>query len=254
MKKTLPILFTVILITLSSINNITAQEISLNNFSYQVAKVYPYIAISKKELAEAKILKDINKRYPDDWVREYKSVEIATVKNGKTIKAISPDDTLSKEQKSIILSADVDAEVVVTINYLPENNLKDNDLKEFDFSFWINPEKEANFKGGEEKLYTYLNQKVLNQISDSTYKDYAVSIINFTIDPAGNIIDPLIFQKSENDDIDALLLETICNMPKWSPAEYSNGLKVKQEMTFIVGNMENCILNTINFRPDRFLE
>ncbi len=252
MIKTLPIIVCTILFSLLSIATISAQERSVNNFSYQVAKVYPYVSISKEKFLEAQTLLDINRRYPSDWVREYKSVEISTIANGQVVKASSKNDQLSSEQKSIILSADADAEIIATIKYLPENNLKNNDIKEFDFSFWINPDKEASFKGGEEQLYAYLKQTTLDNIPENSFEGYAVTIINFTIDPTGNIIDPVIFQKSENDDIDALLLETICNMPQWSPAEYANGLKVKQEMTFIVGNMENCMLYTINFRPELY--
>jgi TonB family protein len=77
---------------------------------------------------------------------------------------------------------------------------------------------------------------------------YNFVAIKFTIDEAGQIINAHIFQPSKDEDVDNLLLETICNMPNWKPAEYSNGKKVKQEFVLTVGNMENCMINLLNIR------
>lgn len=47
------------------------------------------------------------------------------------------------------------------------------------------------------------------------------------------------------------MLETIQEMPHWTPARYANGTKTTQEFAFVVGHMESCVINTINTRNNR---
>ncbi|MFT4667667.1 MAG: hypothetical protein ACI9XB_004640 [Gammaproteobacteria bacterium] len=56
------------------------------------------------------------------------------------------------------------------------------------------------------------------------------------------------YNSSIDENVNELLLETIQNMPCWKPAEYANGLKVKQEFVLTVGNMESCVVNLLNIR------
>ena len=61
-------------------------------------------------------------------------------------------------------------------------------------------------------------------------------MVRFTVDEQGEIANPQIAVSSEDALTDQLLLEAITSMPKWKLAESANGMKVKLEFAFSVGN------------------
>lgn len=227
----------------------SSQDSSTDELSFEVNRNYPPISITKEKLKEAHTLIDLNEHYKSSWIRTYISVEISTSHKGKTRKAGSKSDILTQEQKDNMHTADVDADISVKVQYLPENTLKHNDTKEINFTFSVNPESEASYAGGQQQLKKYLKEKAINEIPDGSFVNYDLAAVKFTVDEEGRIIDPLVLLPKD-EKIDKLLLEAICNMPNWKPAAYANGIKVKQEFVFTVGNMENCMVNLLNIRKD----
>jgi len=223
-----------------------SQENSTNALNYEVNTVYPPLSIAKETLKNAHSIIDLNKHYKPSWIREYISVEVLTTSQGSLKKAITINDTLSQEQKNIMNMADVGTEIEVKVLYIPENKLADNDAKEIDFAFIVNPEEEAKYVGGQQQLEQFLNDNAINKIPEGTFEGYALTAIKFTIDELGQVIEPFIYWPSENEYIDELLLETISKMPNWKAAEYANGIKVKQDFVLTVGNHENCAIHTLN--------
>ena len=90
----------------------------------------------------------------------------------------------------------------------------------------------------------------MDQIPDGLFTGYDLAAVKFTIDEAGRITDAHVFWPSKDEKTDALLLETICNMPNWKPAAYADGTTVKQEFVLTVGNMENCAIHLLNIRGE----
>lgn len=229
---------------------LTYTGIAQNDFpievEYEVNKVYPPLSIGKAELQEVQTLLDLNKHYKTSWIREYLSVEVVTIQDGKLQKAVGKHELFNAEQKKLLTSADVHEQIVVNVQYIPENTLKHNEPKDLSFAVSINPEKEAAFPGGQAELLRYLKLNAIDKIPEGTFKGYALTAIQFTVDEEGRIIDAQTFWPSEDEEVDKLLLETICNMPNWKPAEYANGRKVKQDLALTVGNMESCTVNMIN--------
>lgn len=226
----------------------SSQDNVTDSFSYEVNKVYKPLSISKEQLIKAITIADLNEHYKNSWVREYNSVEIIASNKGTIRKVVNEDDILSQEQKDIMNMADVGTDITVKVLYIPENTLTHNDIKDFKFSFMVNPEIEAKYSGGQDQLMQYLKKNAIDKIPDSSFEGYELAAVNFTITEEGQIIDAHVFETSKDDKIDALLLETICNMPTWSPAEYANGTKVKQEFVLTVGNMASCIIPLLNIR------
>lgn len=220
--------------------------ISANDLKYEVNRVYAPLSISKEQLNKANTLIDINRYYKASWVKEYVSVEVLTTHKGKIKKAISQNNILSKEQKKLLKKADIGTEIEVKVLYLPENNLKHNDVKENNFAFIVNPENTAKYIGGEQKLNEYLKKNAIGKIADDHFKGYALAAVKFTVNEKGQIINEHIFETSKDEKIDQLLLKVISDMPNWKPAEYANGIKVKQEFVLTVGNHESCVINTLN--------
>ena len=70
------------------------------------------------------------------------------------------------------------------------------------------------------------------------------------IDENGNVVNANIVSVSRNKDADVLLLKTICEMPKWISAEYSDGTKTKQEFVFTIGDHYSCTMNILDIKSE----
>lgn len=212
-----------------------AQEIG-----YEVRGTYAR-PIVKEKLNEAKTLSDINPGYPASWISSYLSVEVLATCNGVLMKALSTNDTLSNEQISILKMADMGTDIVVDVKYSPKKLIKEDlDIKVINFSFSVIPEIEAQYPGGYEVLKQYLKENAIDQVDEAFTNQLRLAIVRFTINEEGQATNVQISKSFEDEKIDKLLLDTINKMPKWIPAEDSNGVKVKQEFEFSVGNNVGC--------------
>lgn len=232
-----------------------SQGTSTNELRFEVNSVFHYHSIAQKNLHKTTTLVDINHFYKPAWVRTYHSVEFSALSNGKTIKAFGKSDTLNQSQIDLIKNADAGTDIYVKINYTPENNLKQNDPKVFDFKFAIDPEREASYPGGQESLKNYLKEKAIAKIAKASFKADKLSAVKFIINEKGEIVNPHIFESNPNnpnsEETDQILVEAIRNMPCWSPAEYADGTKTKQEFVLTVGNMESCVINMLDIKRDK---
>lgn len=232
----------------------SSQDNIATELSFEVNRSYPYISITKEALNKAKNVSDLNVHYKPSWIKDYILVEILTCNKGELITSASKDGTLSQEQKDMMNICDAGTDISIKVKYIPENTLTDNDPKEFDFTFIVAPESDAKYPGGQQQLINYLREKAIDKIPSGSFEEYDLTAIKFTINEDGEVINAHIFgaeyQTSRNEKIDELLLETIRNMPSWKPAEYANGIKVKQDFVLTVGNIENCIIHLLNIHPN----
>lgn len=239
-------LFVIFLIAISFSFLGYSQDNTTKELTFDVERTYTPLSISKAKLDNANTLEDLNRHYETSWVKEYISVQILTIHNGETKKAMSKSDILTEEQKELMAIADVNTEITVNVQYLPDNILEDKDIKKNDFSFLVYPESEATYLDGKEQLKLYLKEKAIDKIPEGIFINYGMAAIKFTVNEDGEINNVHIFESSKDEKVDKLLVHTIENMPCWKPAEYANGVKVKQEFALIVGNMENCMINLLN--------
>lgn len=231
-----------------------SQDNTSFEFKYEIKRVFPYVSVTKEKLIAAHSLIDLNHRYEASWVKEYVSVEFSAIHDGKVKTLIGKNDILSQEQKEFMNTADLDTDISVKVLYIPDNNLKDNDVKEISFSFSVDPEKEAKYPGGEEELKKYLKEKAIDKITCSNFSQYELSTIKFTINVSGEVTNVHIFdavnQAYKQKDANKVLLEAIQNMPCWKAAEYADGTKAEQEFVLIVGDMRSCAINLVNINRD----
>ena len=220
-----------------------------NDLKFEINKVLPFISIQENKLDKINTLTDLDKRYPTSWVREYISVEISAYKNGTQTKASGISDVLNQEQKELIRLADRSSDIAVSVMYLPENSLKNNTVKQYDFKVTIMPDKNAIYSEGAEQLIQYLQKNSIVNIEAGSFTGYDLTAIKFTITEQGHITDIQVAMPSKDTKIDEMLVAAISKMPSWKPAEFSNGLKVKQNFVLTIGNMENCMVNLLNIRP-----
>lgn len=216
-----------------------------NQLACEVDPIYSYISLTKEDLKSVETLTDINKRYEAEWVKEYLSVEVLTVNDGKTRKSVGKNDRLTQEQKNNINNADVNTDISVKVQYLPENNLKNNEPREMGFTFRPIPETEAKYAGDQEALKQYLKKEAIDKIPADIFKRYQLAAVKFSIDEEGQVCDAHVFWSAEDEKVDEILLNVVNNMPQWTPAEYADGTKVKQEFALRVGDMESCVTNLV---------
>ncbi len=224
---------------------------------FEVHQVYPYISVSKQALMEANTLSDLKNKnnhldleYRSEWVSKYFSVEIQVCKDGVLKSASSKSETFTQEQKELLAMADPEKEVQVKINYLPKNDLVQNEPKIIDFSFSIDPENSARFSNGKDALYDYLQKNAIQNIPASHFENYDMTAIKFSISAAGYIHKAEVFgeayQSGKFAKINQALLEVVRNMPRWNPASYADGTEAEQSFVLTVGNSENCLMPLLN--------
>jgi len=231
-----------------------SQDDSTFDISYKVNRVYPSLSITKEKLNEARTLSDINEYYKPSWVKEYFSVEVSASHEGKMQTVVNQNDVLSKAQKNLMDTVDEGTDISVKVKYMPQNNLKYNEPKEINFTFAVEPDKEAKYSGGTQQLQRYLNENIGDKISDEVFDMYHLTAVEFAVDKDGQIVDAQVFespyQTFKHEKVEEVILEAICNMPNWTPAQYANGMKVKQEFVLTLGDHRSCVVNLLNVRRE----
>lgn len=227
-----------------------AQDSSSFELSCKVNKVYPYISISKEQLAKAQTISDLNHRFKSSWIKEYIAVEISASHDGKIMTISNKKHELSQAQKDLMNKADSGTEISINIQYIPDNTLSHNDVKEIDFSFIPDPENAPQYLGGQTKLEQYLKENILDKIPHSIFKQHQLTAIKFTINKEGEIENPHIVESSKDEKTDEILLTTVQKMPCWKPAEHANGKKEEQEFVLTVGDMNSCVVNLLSIRKN----
>lgn len=222
-----------------------AQQKPTVESKYEISRVDPPLSITKEELLSALTIEDLNRFYKDSWVKKYTSVELRTIQNGKSVKTNGNAHSLTAEQIQNLQKADEGSEVEFVIQYWPENSLKENELKKFDFKFLVNPSKEAQFPGGQKKLDAYFAANGMEHIYEQILEKNKLTIIQFSIDENGSVLNPTISEASNNTELDKSLMDFICKMPKWNPAQYDTGRKTTQDFVLTIGDHRSCMYNLI---------
>lgn len=189
--------------------------------------------VTKQRLNSATALNDIFDHYPDNWIDLYESVEISTEINGKIEKASASNKMLSKEQKRILHSAEIANNIKVLVNYKVKNYQTGHfDDKQLNYVMTVIPEKQAEYNGGYDKLIRYFREKSTSEIAAINTGKLETAYIQFTVTEKGEISDIDLKKTSGYSQIDKLMYELIRDMPKWNPAENSQGEKVSQNFEF----------------------
>ena len=205
---------------------------------YEVRGIYSR-SVKKETLSGAKVVSDIISDYPINWITRYISVEILATSNGEFMTAVSPNDTLTREQRNILSNVDMSSEVTINVNYtykVPVDDIIENNTMHVLMT--VVPDVQAQYAGGYEQLINYLKEKTMHQFSGINPKKFSRIAIRFTVNEEGKVTDARMPHLSIDSKAEKLLIDVINNMPAWKPAENAKGIKVKQEFELIVGNNE----------------
>lgn len=219
----------------NSILTLVLLHFALFSFSQELGYgILPYSRVIKKEkISDIKELSDINPRFPASWIREYVSVNLSVIQNGRILTAEGTGFELNKAQLQILKMGETGADISVAINYYPNNNLP-KEVKEMDFTFAIAPDIDAQFQGGKAELQAYLKENAIDRLPEMSEIELHQAKISFTISQNGDVTNAKVLERSHSEKIDGLLLSTIKNMPKWIPAKNADGTNVSQNFEFVV--------------------
>lgn len=213
------------------------QEISYYNIYGTQTNPYSgrYQLVTMDTLKDAKTLSDINGKYRPNWVAEYYSVEITTSCAGVVKKAVSKNDVLTEEQLNVLKAATADCSIEVVVDYLPNNTLKHNPPRQLSFVLTPMPIFEAKYPGGPQALKTYLRENIMDKIPAGKTEQINLAKVQFTINELGQVADAQMVQTTTATNLDKLMLEALCDMPKWTPAKNAQGTIITQEFEFRMG-------------------
>jgi len=237
---------------LTMVSSSIAQEAQPYNLTYEINRSNPKYTLTKTQLNEADSLIDLNEYFKPEWAKQYVSVDVITSYKGAVVKTTSDNDQLSEAQKQAMAMADANRDIKVIYRYIPNSSHDDNDVRTDDFSFHVLPEQEAQYPEGIASMNKYLEEKAFNKISHSDIDIYNLAAVKFTVTEEGEIINSRVIESSKDESVDALLLEAICSMPSWKPAEYSNGKRISQDFVFTVGDHTSCTINVLNINRYNF--
>jgi len=193
--------------------------------------------VTREKLIHANLMRDFIAGYPSNWVQYYNSTKITATCNGKTMTAAGTNETLTAEQKHILNSADLAADIVVNAGYKTKNAVTNAmEDRNVNITLTVIPEIEAEYVGGRNAVIKYIEENVFHKISEKSRNHFHDGLISFTVDEIGAVTHVKLSASSGDPQTDKLLLDAISNMPKWKPAENSKGIKVSQEFEFSIGN------------------
>ncbi len=243
-KNFLLSLFAVLFIPFSMIG----QDELAYDFKADIYIDYPYLSIPRSTLENANTLRDLNKHHKSSWIASFKSVELTSYQNGQKVVTPSKDSILTQEQKQLLKNADYGSDINVKVIYMPKNKLSQNEEHEMNFTFTIDPDEAASYAGGYQELKLYLEKNISEKVDYKKLNQHQLATVKFTVTEEGQIINPHVLHSTNDEPTDKILLDAICNMPNWIPAQYANGKKTKQDHVLTVGDMNSCIVNLINIR------
>ncbi|MEM9836964.1 MAG: energy transducer TonB [Bacteroidota bacterium] len=242
------LLFVAIFVTNLSLS--WGQNASDYSAAFQVVPVHPPASLSATTIDTARTLADLDRYYRPAWVNTYLNVKVSGWKNGQQMSVDSENDLLTAAQKSLLQSVDNGREVKVEVNYIPENNLRDNTPKVLHFNFTIQPDHTASFPGGSPALHQYLLQRGLAEVPVTRMDPQVLAAVTFTVAASGEVIAPIVAQSAQDATIDQLLLRAVRQMPCWEPAQFADGQKVAQDFVLTVGNQASCLINVLGIQRE----
>ena len=241
-------LLLILLLSLSPLLQGQDEDVTLSDSFELFHNVYPTakgFTLSITALDTSKTLKDLNRYFEEDWAQSYGEVVITTIQNGIAQRHRNTDDKLTLEQVEAIRKSDNGSTIAADLTYLPVGET-DQQFRKNNFTFRIDPE-DAQYVGGKEAMYAYLH-KAITKIPEGVFEIYNVTSVNFSVDPTGAIVQAYINDTSLNEEADNILLQAVCDMPRWKPARYADGEVTQQNFVFVVGDKTSCTMNVLSIK------
>ncbi len=236
---------------LYSMPQVLSAQLTINDkCQISVQKVYPSFSINQEEIAGLQFISDLNPHFKKEWIKEYYEVTFSTLVKGQTQQVQSSSNAITSEQKLLIANADLGSPIRISIDYLPDNSLSQNEVKNFSFEAIVEPSTQATFSNSNLDLNQYLKQHLDLQKIQECFREHAVAAVKFTVSASGTIINTELAESSSDIQLDEKLVAAIRDMPDWTPAKYNDGTTASQDLVLTVGDHNSCTMNQFNIRKD----
>ncbi|MEI6020986.1 MAG: TonB C-terminal domain-containing protein [Bacteroidota bacterium] len=171
---------------------------------------------------------------------DYVSIEIVVKSKGEYQNAKGTSHALNKQQKELLLMADLGTDIVVKLKFKYKewisNADKDDGIKEAEYTLTVIPNEEAMMNGGYTQFSDYLNEHLVKPFpGKSNFNKIAQAAVQFSVNDKGEIIMPKLIRSSSDKKIDQAILKVISNMKHWNVAKNAQGLPVQEEFTVSLG-------------------
>jgi hypothetical protein len=201
------------------------------------------MGVMQNTMQDANALMDIHPGYKAAWVASYIATEITLVENGTSTTATGVDGNINAAQKSLLKNAAAGSKVIVRVKYMPDNTLKHNTEQEMDYTYVVIPAVLAEFPGGTAARNAYIDQHIIAKLDAEQKNQLKIAKFTFSVAADGSIAEVQTLEGSGNGQLDAILVQGIREMPKWKPAQKSDGTFVAQSMKFFISNSKgNCLM------------
>lgn len=230
------------IVLLSFIGFVVSLSANSQNLGYEVFGCYNR-SVKKDRINKAISIGDITPNYPTAWIKnsDYVSSKIEATYKGQIKSALGINDTLSKEQKLLLINSVAGMDLKFLIHYKNKNSVTEEiSVRTIDFVLTIVPNTEAEFSEGSKQLNAYLFQNAIEKISLEKDNLFEKAVVKFQISKTGEIVNPFVLESSNDEEIDILLLDVVSKMPKWKPAVNWNGENISQDFELHVGYLIGC--------------
>ncbi len=214
--------------------------------TFEILKVDPSFSISKEQVEDLTSLEEINKHFKPEWVKQYFSVKTMAIIDGKEKSVTSENNHIDSAQKALLKQADEHELVHISINYLPNNSLKQNEAKEIHFSFAFKPSIDAVPLEGNATLAHKIKEELSAKNLAYRQEKHQLAIATFSISAEGHPFNVKMVSSTKNPTIDSVIVEQLNCMPKWNPASYANGKATQQDFALLIGDDQSCNINLVN--------
>ena len=211
--------------------------------------VYSPFSFSESAVLAARSVADLHRQYPADWIAQYVEVTLHTQRAGKRYRTRAEGPMLTVAQRQALADADPAAPILVSIEYLPNNQLRENPVRCLEYTVTVTPDTPPHFGTTTDAEASYLTARILEDWAPSVFAPHQLAAVRFTVDDRGAVQDPVLLQSTKDPAADAAFLAAIGDMPAWTPATYRDGSPAASVRVLSVGDLRSCTANLVGLPP-----
>lgn len=193
--------------------------------------------ITKEDLRNAQSISDLVPDKATEGMRSFCEVKIGVLTNDKDLIELGTSETLNPAQRRLLHSVQYSNNFYVKA-VCKYDNARTGKEEDYDFVYYVSvvPEKQAQYKYGQEGLLYYLEEKSRHATQNIDINSLKPGKLKFTITREGELSNIRLESSSGRDELDKAMQEALRSIPQgWEPATNGKGEKVEQELVFSYG-------------------
>ena len=193
--------------------------------------------ITKSDLHNAKSIQDLFSENEINGIESFRDVNIVVLPRDKNKFEKGDDNTLNSAQLAFLQSVDYSTDICIEA-FCKRMMSETWKIEEQCFVYYITivPEKEAEFKDGQNALIDYLKKNSTETVASVNKDQLKPGKVRFIVTKDGEIGHVALEATSGYTAIDEKMVKLIKSLPgEWEAATNLNGEKVDQELVYFFG-------------------